>query len=77
MKHYYIIDDRTTSGGAMFEDMIDTQDRGEAIAIARVTWEKLSEHDRKHCDAFYVGYADELEEGVIDYDTLDVVETFK
>ena len=77
MKHYYIIDDRTTHGGAMFEDRINAESKEDAVLIARVTWEKLSEYDRKRCDAFYLGYAEETEDGVIDYDTLDVVETFK
>lgn len=69
MKKWFLIDDCTTASATIDEAQLAANTKDEAIAEARIKWEKLSDHDRNRRDAYYICLAVMNEDGAIDLDT--------
>lgn len=74
MKYYWIIDEKR---GDVFEEKLDADCAGEAIEIARSTWNRLSKHDKNQRNEFAVTCAGTCEDGSIDYDSTVFWVSFK
>lgn len=70
MKKWWIIDDRLTSRGQIFETMTNCATLEDVLCLARNEWKALSSYDRKSCDDFFVCIADVGEDGCIDYPSI-------
>lgn len=72
MKKYVIIDNK----GDTFEEVLDTDDRETAIAMADADWERFTKREQKHRQEFYLGYTDFDEDGCVDYDTMEIIKDY-
>lgn len=73
---WILIDDCTTCRAACFETELNVETKKDAIEAARDEWERLTNHDKKQRDSFYIArgvYYD----GVVYYETLHDIETIK
>ena len=73
---WILIDDCTTCKAACFETELNAETKKDAIEAARDEWERLTNHDKKQRDSFYIArgvYYD----GVVYYETLHDIETIK
>lgn len=77
MKQWIIVDDRTNSRSAIFEEIIKANSQQQAIDIAKRTWDALADADKKKCDAYYVGFVNIDDDGCIDYNTMIDMYTIK
>ena len=77
----YFIDkkeeDRKMKRWFLFETALDAKDQAEAIQIARREWDHLTDSEKKRRDDFFVGYAEEDEDGDADWDTMTDIYSFK
>lgn len=78
MKRWYVIDDSTKADGLVTERVLKATTKEEAIREGRLYWEKyLTRQERRRVDDFFVGYAEEIEDGVVDYDSMTDIYSFK
>ena len=77
MKRWFLIDNATKSHAQIFETALDAKDQAEAIQIARREWDHLTDSEKKRRDDFFVGYAEEDEDGDADWDTMTDIYSFK
>lgn len=81
MKKWIIIDDCTSTNSSTYEKLLDATTAAEAEAEARLEWDRMTEHDKKLRDAYYVGLCDitpEIEEGEAYYtDTMTEIINIK
>lgn len=77
MKRWFMIDNATKSHAQIFETALDAKDQAEAIQIARREWDHLTDSEKKRRDDFFVGYAEEDEDGDADWDTMTDIYSFK
>jgi hypothetical protein len=77
MKRWFLIDNATKSHAQIFETALDAKDQAEAIQIARREWDHLTDSEKKRRDDFFVGYAEEDEDGDVDWDTMTDIYSFK
>ena len=69
MSAWYIVDDLTSQRSILETNRCQSQTQDEAILEAKRIWNALSAHDQNERDAFYVCYADENEDGEMDWET--------
>lgn len=73
-KHWYFIEDCTSSKSEIYDEILPAESQEEALTLASAKWEALTESDRRKRDEAFIGYADTDEYGCIDYDTMtDIV----
>ena len=77
MKRWFLIDNATKSHAQIFETALDAKDQAEAIRLARYEWDHLTDSEKKRRDDFFVGYAEEDEDGDADWDTMTDIYSFK
>lgn len=70
MEKWYLVDDCESSKAACFEEVLSAETQEDAITEARLVWDRLTLHDQRDRDEFFVGYADTDEDGCLDYDTM-------
>jgi hypothetical protein len=74
MKKWYLIDNCINSKGLISVDELPAATQEEALKIATLKWNRLSEHDQKCRDAYYIGYMENEDEDIIQFDTMtDIV----
>lgn len=71
MKKWVLVDDMTTKGALLDEEVLPVNSKEEAVWLARTKWEKMSSYDREERDAFFIGFAEYSEEdSMADWDTM-------
>lgn len=70
MKHWYFIEDCTSSRSEVYDEILTAGTVTEAFIEAAGKWDALTEADRNRRDDAYIGYADTDEDGCVDYDTM-------
>lgn len=78
MKRWYVIDDSTKADGLVTERVLKATTKEDAIREGRLYWEKyLTRQERRRVNDCYIGNADEIEDGVVDYDSMTDIYSFK
>lgn len=75
MKKWFIVDDCTTKNGRIDTEKLETMDKNEAIELAQAAYTRLTTHDKRLRDAFYVAFAEEDEDGYMSFENGDIEET--
>lgn len=75
MEMYVVVDDCISSKGCIYEKFFKTLEQGEVYADAE--WESLSNHDKELRDAYYVSVAEVKPEYEIDYESMDIIASWK
>ena len=70
MKHWYYIEDCTSTRSAVYDEILPAVDATEAFIAAVNRFTGLTRHDQEQRDEAYVGYADTDEDGCVDYNTM-------
>lgn len=70
--YWWAVDDATTKRGRCDSEKLDAQTKLEAVKEARALYTRLTPHDRRERDAFWVGYAPEDEDGYMDDNAVKV-----
>lgn len=70
MRKYGVIQNYETRRAAQYEELFETKE--EALEAAENYWNRMSSHDKKTCDEFYVAECEVDEDGCI-----DVIESIK
>ena len=77
-KFFFIIDDATKARAAIFEKKLPSETTEEdAKKEARNDWERLTSAEQKERDAFYLIRAEEDADGVIDWNSAEIIYTIK
>ena len=78
MRKWYLIDDCISSKAEVFETELKATVKNEAIQEAKEIYNRLSDHDKKLRDEFYIGHFETDEDGNLNYDTMiDYVDIVK
>lgn len=77
MKHWYFIEDCTSSKSEVYDEILSAETATEAFIEAAGKWDHLAEADRKRRDDAYIGCADTDEDGCVDYDTMTDIYYFR
>lgn len=78
MRKWYVIDDSTKTDGLILGRVLKATTKEEAIREGRLYWEKYFARQKRHLvDDCYIGNADEIEDGVVDYDSITDIYSFK
>lgn len=78
MRKWYVIDDSTKTDGLILARVLKATTKEEAIREGRLYWEKYFARQKRHLvDDCYIGNADEIEDGVVDYDSITDIYSFK
>lgn len=64
MKNWILIE----SMGDQFETVLNAADKESAVEEAKAIWDRLSAHDKKRRNEFYIVFA-EIEDGIVNLDT--------
>lgn len=64
MKNWILIENM----GDQFETVLNATGKESAVKEAKAIWDRLSEHDKKRRNEFYIIYA-EMNDGIVDFDT--------
>lgn len=75
MRKYVII--YNNNKGDEFKQVLHTDDRETATAMADAFWCRLTRNDWKNCRDFFLGYSEFDEEGCVIFDTMEVVRKWK
>jgi hypothetical protein len=73
MKKYWAIDNCMTKAAAIWETPLKSKDPISAYLEGWAIWDKKSDYDKKNLDSFEVIFAEEDDEGNVDYDTASEV----
>ena len=72
---FWIVDDCLTRKAAVYTEAVMATDIDDAARIGRTEWDKLTAHDKGLRDAFYVCLAWADEDGELDFDRIEAVQT--
>lgn len=73
MKHWYYIEDCTSSKSEIYDESLTAETATEAFITATGKWASLTKSDRAKRDEAYIGFADTDEDGCLDYNTMTEV----
>ena len=76
-RFWFVVDDCTSTASVCDEIQLDVRTWREAIEEAQRRWDRLTVHDQRQRDAFYVGLATLDEDDIIDYNSMRYEYTIK
>lgn len=78
MKNYYIVDDTTTAKAAIYTDRLpDSYNETDALRAALDDWNRLTAAEQRKRDSFELIRAESDEDGEPDYNTSEMIFSFK
>lgn len=71
IQYWWLVDDNISAGANIWTKKLFTDSKEDALRMARLEWESMSEYDRKRRDAFYIALAPEAEDGDMDFNEIE------
>ena len=77
MNKFWIVDNAFKAKGEIYETPLTGMDKNHAMAEARREWDQLTMKEKLARDNFFLAYGWETEDGVLDYDNMLILHSFK
>ena len=77
MNRFWIVDNAFKAKGEIYEIPLTGMDKNKAMAEARREWDQLTLKEKHARDNFFLAYGWETEAGVLDYDNMLILHSFK